>query len=71
VKNKFETAIEDADKRKKTLEEFKSEHSEEKVKLNEKIELLRSKNQDITDEFMQKKLEDGRELALYKQRLEF
>jgi len=43
----------------------------EKAKLNEKIEQLRQKNQDLSDESMQKKLEDGRELALYKQRLEF
>ena len=50
---------------------MRSEYQAEKAKLNEKIESLRSKNQEITDEYMQKKLEDGRELALYKQKLEF
>jgi len=39
--------------------------------LNEKIEQLRQKYQELTDEFMQKKLEDGREIALYKQKMEF
>ena len=66
VKNKFETAIEEADKKKKLYEELKGEVGDEKTKLNEKIEQLRQKNQEVTDEFMQKKLEDGRELALYK-----
>jgi hypothetical protein len=32
---------------------------------------LRTKNQELSDEFIQKKLEDAREIALYKQRLEF
>lgn len=44
VKNKFETAIEEADKRKKALEEFRQEAQVEKTKLNEKIEQLRQKN---------------------------
>jgi hypothetical protein len=38
VKNKFETAIEEADKKKKLYEELKSEIGDEKLKLNEKIE---------------------------------
>jgi regulator of replication initiation timing len=38
VKNKFETAIEEADKKKKLYEELKSEIGDEKMKLNEKIE---------------------------------
>jgi chromosome segregation ATPase len=38
VKNKFESTIEDADKRKKVLDEAKSEFQAEKQKLNEKIE---------------------------------
>jgi hypothetical protein len=38
IKNKFETTIEDAEKRKKTLEECKAEFAEEKLKMNEKIE---------------------------------
>lgn len=71
VKNKLETAIEDTDKKKKALEEIKTEYTQEKNKLNEKIEQLRQKCQELTDQHMQKKLEDGRELALYKQRMEF
>jgi hypothetical protein len=31
----------------------------------------RQKYQELQDEFMQKKLEDGRELALFKQKHEF
>ena len=50
---------------------MKQEMVAEKAKLNEKIEQLRTKNQELSDESMQKKLEDGREIALYKQRLEF
>lgn len=71
VKNKFETQIEEIDKKKKMLDEVKAETINEKVKLNEKVEQLRQKNQELNDEFMQKKLEDGREIALYKQKLEF
>ena len=71
LKNKLETALEEADKKKKSVEDIKSEFNQEKLKLNEKIEQLRTKNQEITDEFMQKKLEDGREIALYRQKLEF
>jgi predicted nucleic acid-binding Zn-ribbon protein len=66
LKNKLETALEEADKKKKSVEDIKSEFNQEKLKLNEKIEQLRTKNQEITDEFMQKKLEDGREIALYR-----
>ena len=32
---------------------------------------MREKYQSLQDEYMQKKLEDGRELALFKQRHEF
>lgn len=44
VKNKFESTIEDADKKKKVLDEAKNEFQAEKQKLNEKIEQLRQKN---------------------------
>ena len=39
--------------------------------MQEKVEQLRTKAQELTDEYMQKKLEDGREIALYKQKNEF
>ena len=71
VKNKYETAVEELDKKKKSVDEVRTELIGEKNKLAEKIEQLRQKNQELSDEFMQKKLEDGREIALYKQRLEF
>lgn len=71
TKNKYESQIDDVDKRKKQVDEIKQEMQIEKNKLNEKIESLRQKNQELNDEFMQKKLEDGREIALYKQKLEF
>lgn len=38
IKNKLESAIEEADKRKKQLDEAKQEFSAEKTKLNEKID---------------------------------
>lgn len=38
VKNKFESSIEETDKKKKLYEELKSEIGDEKLKLNEKIE---------------------------------
>ena len=66
IKNKYETYIEELDKKKKIIDEMKAEQGTEKSKLNEKIEQLRAKNQELNDEFMQKKLEDGREIALYK-----
>lgn len=66
IKNKYETYIEELDKKKKAIDELKQEGLGEKQKLNEKIESLRVKNQELNDEFMQKKLEDGREIALYK-----
>jgi hypothetical protein len=71
LKSKLESSIEDADKRKKVIDEAKNEMLQEKSKLNDKIEQLRTKNQELSDEFIQKKLEDAREIALYKQRLEF
>jgi len=41
VKNKYESNIEDTEKRKKALDEAKNEYNAEKAKLNEKIEHLR------------------------------
>lgn len=41
VKNKYETAIEDLDKKKKAIDEVRTEMNLEKAKLNEKIESLR------------------------------
>lgn len=38
VRNKLETAIEEADKKKKALEEYKQEYQQEKTKMTEKIE---------------------------------
>ena len=38
LKNKFETQIEEVDKKKKALEEVRNEWNQEKAKLNEKIE---------------------------------
>jgi regulator of replication initiation timing len=38
VKNKLETAIEEADKKKKVIEEYKQEYQIEKNKLTDKIE---------------------------------
>lgn len=70
-KNKYETSVEELDKRKRGVDEIKLELNQEKNKLVEKIEQLRLKNQELSDEFMQKKLDDGREIALNKQRLEF
>ena len=71
IKNKYDSMLEDTEKKKSQLEEIKQEFLAERAKLNEKVESLRAKNQEITDEYMQKKLEDGREIALYKQKLEF
>lgn len=52
LKNKLEGSIDDADKKKKVLDEQRNEFIAEKNKLNEKIEQLRLKNQEITDQFM-------------------
>ena len=38
MKNKLETALEEADKKKKSVEDIKQEFNQEKLKLNEKIE---------------------------------
>ena len=70
-KSKVESLTEDLEKRRRQLEEYRSELSGERAKLNEKIETLRTKNQELADEHMQRRLEDGREIALYKQRIEF
>ena len=45
-------------------------HSE-KQKLNDKVEKERARNQEIADLQITQKLEDAREIALYKQKLEF
>ena len=62
---------EDSEKRRKQVEDTRSEQTGERVKLNDKIDQLRAKNQELADSHMQRLLEDGRELALYKQKLEF
>jgi phage shock protein A len=41
VKNKYESQIEEIEKKKKNLDEMKAEMTGEKQKLNEKIESLR------------------------------
>jgi uncharacterized coiled-coil DUF342 family protein len=52
IKNKYETYIEELDKKKKAIDELKQENVVEKQKLNEKVESLRAKNQELNDEFM-------------------
>ena len=71
LKTKLESHLEDLEKKKKGSEDLKQEINQEKQKLNDKIESLRTKNQELSDEFIQKKLEDAREIALYKQKMEF
>lgn len=63
--------VEENDKRAKGIKQNQQEIVEEKQKLLEKIENSRAKFQELQDEFMQKKLEDGRELALFQQKHEF
>ena len=71
IKNKLESLTEEVDKKKKQLDLQRQELTAEKQKLNDKIDALRSKNQEQADEYMQRRLEDGREIALFKQKLEF
>ena len=84
IKNKLESLTEEVDKKKKQLDLQRQELTAEKQKLNDKIDVLRSKfelndvqmiesfkNQEQADEYMQRRLEDGREIALFKQKLEF
>lgn len=71
MKSKFDSMTEEVEKKKKVMDDIRNEYAQEKEKLNEKIEQLRQKNQEVSDEFIQKKLEDARELALYKQKMEF
>jgi predicted nucleic acid-binding Zn-ribbon protein len=71
IRSKLETATEEADKRRRQLEDSRLEASVERLKLSEKIDALRARVQEQADESMQRRLEDGREIALYKQKLEF
>lgn len=43
-RNKFETTLEDLEKKKRSVDEVKGEFNAEKSKLVEKIEILRGKN---------------------------
>ena len=70
-KNRVEALLEEAERRRRQLDEQRAELTSERTKLGDKVETLRLRNQELADEHMQRRLEDGRELALYKQRLEF
>lgn len=48
----------------KSSEESRQELVQEKTDLNDKIEALRQKYSELNDEYMQKKLDWGRETAL-------
>eukprot|EP01022_Parablepharisma_sp_SALTPOND_P029008 TRINITY_DN722_c0_g1_i1.p1 TRINITY_DN722_c0_g1~~TRINITY_DN722_c0_g1_i1.p1 ORF type:complete len:1467 (-),score=323.46 TRINITY_DN722_c0_g1_i1:3360-7760(-) len=71
LENKNESIKQDLERNSKTAEEWKMEKIAEKNALTEKVEALKAKNQQISDDFMQKKLESSRESALLKQQAEF
>jgi len=71
LENKNESMVQDLERTSKTSEEWKLEKLAEKSALTEKIEALKAKNQQLSDEIMQKKLDSSRESALLKQQAEF
>jgi chromosome segregation ATPase len=58
-------------KKEVSMERIKKELTDEKHSLNEKLEELRSKFQKVSDEYLEKKVDYGRELALSQQQNEF
>lgn len=71
LENKMFNLQEEIKKRNESIEEFKTEITSEKSGLLEKIEILKSKNQQYTEELMQKKVEYSKESALLKQQNQF
>ena len=71
MENKTESLKQDLERSAKAVEEWKMEKISEKNTMTEKIEGLKAKNQQVSEDFMQKKLESSRESALLKQQTEF
>lgn len=71
ARNKVDQLSEECEKRKRMQEEQRNEYASEKAKMNEKIENLRVKTQEMADQHVQRELEDSREIALHKQRADF
>ena len=69
--NKNESMKKDLEHNTKSMNEWKTEKIAEKNALSEKVESLKTKNQEVSDELMQKRLEFSRESALLKQQSEF
>lgn len=55
----------------KSLQDARNEMLAEKSEMNDKIELLRSKNSETLDDLTQKKIEFERDKALKTQQLQF
>eukprot|EP01022_Parablepharisma_sp_SALTPOND_P026536 TRINITY_DN64349_c3_g1_i1.p1 TRINITY_DN64349_c3_g1~~TRINITY_DN64349_c3_g1_i1.p1 ORF type:complete len:1293 (-),score=318.68 TRINITY_DN64349_c3_g1_i1:5706-9584(-) len=64
LENKVEGLKAEIERKEKSIEEWKREKTEEKNALVERLENLKVKNQQISDEYMQKKLEFNKETAL-------
>ena len=71
AQNRLETLQEEVERRRRQIDEIRNEMHSEKQKLNDKVEKERARNQEIADLQITQKLEDAREIALYKQKLEF
>ena len=71
LESRSESIKQDLERNVKLLVEWKEERIAEKNALTERIETLKVKNQQISDELMQKKLEFSRESALLKQQSDF
>ena len=69
--NKNDSLKQELERNTKTNDEWKTEKLSEKNGLIEKVEALKQKNQQISDELMQRKLESSKEAALSKQHEEF
>ena len=61
-----EQLLENQERKFKKFEDSKKSLESEKASLSTRVEELKEKTQSIADEFLQRKLEDGREIALFK-----
>lgn len=71
LESRSESARQDMERSGKYLAEWKEERVAEKNALNERIEALKTKNQELADDLMQRRLEFSRESALLKQQADF
>lgn len=71
LQSRLDTVAEECERRRRQYDETREELNSERAKLQEKVDAARGRAQEAMDQAMQKRLEDAREIALYKQKMEF